>query len=349
MHTSGSSVELISVVIPTCNRKSALLALLDSLDRSVYPLLEVIIIDAGDDRLAPSDYDAFTNLNIQYRDSERSVCIQRNLGIRLARSPWIFLCDDDVEMPSDYLQLLTEHIHTHQEAGAVCGLFLQKEGDQWKGSYPLRSARALAWKYIFRLGFWGEIEYQGSNRLIQKIKKHYREKGNYIASSGWPVLTDFSGDYFLSPIYTLGAALVKKDWLLYSPFDEALDAHGIGDNYGVCIGFPGNGMHILTHAFVYHHQAPVNRLKRPLQYFRRMLALDYFMTAPPRNTHAKEKLRHTRRSRLLWSLTGNLLTFLLARDTGMVRASFRCIRTIALGRNPYSRAAMNKERVTEPQ
>ena len=39
----------ISVVIPTCNRPQRLLLLLQNLNLSSYPLLEVIIVDSGED------------------------------------------------------------------------------------------------------------------------------------------------------------------------------------------------------------------------------------------------------------------------------------------------------------
>jgi hypothetical protein len=63
-------------------------------------------------------------------------------------------------------------------------------------------------------------------------------KGNHISKAGWPVISDFSGDYFKTPLYSLGASLVRRDWLLRSPFDEVLDRHGIGEHYGVIAGFP---------------------------------------------------------------------------------------------------------------
>jgi hypothetical protein len=231
---------------------------------------------------------------------------------------------------------LVEHAAARPETGAVAGLFLQKEGEVWQASYPVRSFGLLLWKYIFGLGCWGEIQYSGRNALTRRIRKYYLSKGNHIAKSGWPVLTDFSGEFFVTPIYTLGAALVRRDWLLQSPFDERLDRHGIGDNYGVCLGFPGEGVHILTAAYVYHHKAPVNRLQRPVQYFRRTLALDHFIGSG-------KALRHCKRSWLLWSLTGNLLGFLMAGDFVMVKPAFKSLLLIALGRNPYSHYAYHAE------
>jgi len=331
----------ISVVIPTCNRKSRLLSLLDNLNRSFHPLLEVIIVDSGEDRLTTADYAGFNKLEIVYTASEKSVCIQRNAGINKARAQWIFLCDDDIEMPAGYLQKLVAHIGAHPEAGAVCGLFLQQEKGEWTAKYPVRSPVELLWKFIFQLSIWGDIDCRSNHWLIEKIKKYYQRKGNHISKAGWPVITDFSGAYFATPVYSLGASLVRKEWLVQSPFDEVLDRHGMGDNYGVAIDFPMPGIQVLNNAFVYHHKGPENRLQRPLQYFRRGLALDYFITT-------KERLGFVRKYRLLWSFAGNLATFIFVRDGVMAKAALKLTWRIALGRNPYYRAALLKKKVVEP-
>ena len=331
----------ISVVIPTCNRKQRLLSLLGHLNRSGHPLLEVIIVDSGEDRLAPADWSDYTQLDILYTSSEKSVCIQRNAGVKKARAPWIFLCDDDIEMPPDYLQKLAAHIGMHPEAGAVCGLFLQKEKGEWTAKYPVRSSRELLWKFIFQLSIWGDIECSDNNWLFRKIKEYYRRKGNHISKAGWPVITDFSGAYFATPVYSLGASLVRKDWLLQSPFDEVLDRHGMGDNYGVAVDFPAPGIQVLNNAFVYHHKEPENRLQQPLQYFRRGLALAYFIKT-------KKRLGFVKKYRLLWSFAGNLLAFIFVRDGVMAKAALKLTGRIALGRNPYYRAALLKKKVVEP-
>jgi hypothetical protein len=97
----------------------------------------------------------------------------------------------------------------------------------------------------------------------------------------------------------------------------------------------------VTNAFVYHHRGPENRLLRPLQYFRRVLALDYFRKASKRPAHVKK-------SWLLWSLTGNFLSFLFDRDVMMIKPAFKSIWQVALGRNPYYRGARLKKKVVEP-
>jgi len=331
----------ISVVIPTCNRKQQLLSLLKDLHHSSYPLSEIIIVDSGEDRLTPDDYAIFNKPDIFYLQSEKSVCIQRNLGIQKARGEWIFLCDDDMEIPFDYLQKLAEHGIADPGVGAISGLVLQELNNEWTATYPVNSTLLLVWKFIFQLNIWGEIKCRNNNIVVRKIKEYYKRKKNHISKAGWPVVTDFSGDYFTTPVYGLGASLVRKEWLLLSPYDEILDKHGIGDNYGVNMGFPANGIHVLANAFVYHHRGPENRLYRPVQYFRRVLALDYFR-------RIDKKPKHVKKYWLLWSLTGNFLSFLFVRDIIMIRPAVKSFWQIALGRNPYYRGARLNKKVVEP-
>jgi len=339
-YTKNKQYMQISVVIPTYNRKSRLLALLESLNRSSYPVFEIIIVDSGEENLTPADYGPFENLNIHYVKSEKSVCIQRNTGIKKAVAPWIFLCDDDIEVPADYLQKLMDHIAAHPETGAVSGLVLQLEKAKWTAQYPVYSARVLLWKFIFQLGIWGSLDSIHNNFLLKKIKAYYKQKGNHISKAGWPVVIDFSGDYFITPIYGLGASLVKREWLMNAPYDEVLDTHGIGDNYGVAIDFP-DAIHIINNAFVYHHRESENRLQQPLQYFRRVLAIDYF-----RKT--KKKLLHVRKFWLLWSLTANLMTSIIARNPAMIKATFISLLKIFLNKNPYYIGCKAKEKIIEP-
>ena len=318
----------ISVVIPTYNRKIRLKSLLENLNRSTYPIKEVIIVDSGDDKLALQEYAKFLNLTVIYLESESSVCIQRNKGIRAASSPWIFICDDDIEVPTDYLGQLVRHIENNPESGAISGIVLEQEQGEWKSGYDIHSAKELFCKYIFQLSIWGKINCRHNNFIIRGIKKHYSKLGNHISKAGWPVITDFSGDYFITPVYGLGASLIRKSWLEVSPYEESLDQHGIGDNYGVAIGFPTIGVHVLNNAFVYHHKESANRLQKPLQYYRRVLALDYFIKT-------KSNIANVKKRWLLWSLFGNIMVSFFRRDRLMITPGIKTLWHVFTGRNPY--------------
>ena len=120
-----------------------------------------------------------------------------------------------------------------------------------------------------------------------------------------------------------------------------LDANGIGDNYGVAVGFPGEGIHVLKKALVYHHRETINRPMDSNRYLRRVLALHYFIKSRP-------SLNHIWTSWFLWSLIGNLVPNILSRKKQIVRAILKSAFNIILGKNPYALGAKNKQKVVEP-
>jgi len=316
----------VSVVIPTCNRPDRLHALLENLSRSTLLPGEVVVVDSSDVKLDPSAFAGLGPLRVVYLEAARSVCVQRNAGIRRASSPWIFLCDDDVEVPPTTLARLATHAETHPLAGAVSALFLERQPNGWSAAFPETSTVVLAWKTLFELGMWGPIVARGP--IGRALAARQRRRGNRIARSGWPVITEMEGAYFRTPIYTLGAALVRRDWLLASPFDESLDSHGLGDNYGVAIGFPAEGIHVVNDAVVYHHHAAANRLTDGLAQERRMLALDYFI-------RTRRELGGVQTAAFLWSLAGAGILHAASGNRTTARALFRALARAATGRNPY--------------
>jgi glycosyltransferase involved in cell wall biosynthesis len=316
----------LSVVIPTCNRPERLLSLLGDLSRSSHPILEILIVDSSDRALSPADYAQFANLTIRYVRSEtKAVCVQRNIGIRGARGTWVFLCDDDIEVPADYVGKLAEHVRAHPEAGAVSGLCLEKTDAGWQSEFPVTSSRGLLWRYVFQLGVWGEIAVCGP--LIDRIVERYHRRGNHISGAGWPVLVDFSGKYFKTPIYALGASVVKRDWLLASPYDERLDSRGMGDHYGVAIGFPSEGIHVVTDAAFRHQREQANRLADSEAYARRLMALHYFIKS-------RKELAHLREPVFLWSLFGQVVFHSATGNRRFARAAASSFLAVAGGRNP---------------
>lgn len=315
----------ISVVIPTCNRRARLLSLLGDLRESALHPREVLVVDASDAPLPASDLAPFGD-RVRVLRAEKSVCAQRNRGIAEARGEWIFLCDDDVQVPPDYLARLAAHAAAHPSAGAISGLVLEQVGGRWTAQHPSTSTPALLWTWVFQLGLWGEIHCHGL--LGDLLSAHYRSRGNHISSAGWPVLTDFSAPFFRTPIYALGASLVRRDWLLASPFDERLDPRGYGDNYGVAIGFPAEGIHVVTAASVRHHKEPAGRPAPDVAYVARVLALDLFMGSPRGRGPAS-------RPNLAWSLVGHALRHAATRNRAMCGASLRALSAILRRRNPY--------------
>lgn len=306
----------ISTVIPTRGRPHHLRKLLISLQNQILQPSEIIIVDASENESFHTS--EFENLPISFIRSTPSVCLQRNVGIRRAENDWIFLCDDDIELPQDYLLRITDHIKSFPATGAVSGLVMQKHNNEWVGQYPVVSKLDLAFRFIFGLSIWGEIKIHSQNPIINCIKNYLERKGNHLSKSGWPIITNFSNPYFKTPVYGMGASVIKKEWLLQSPYDESLDSHGLGDHYGVALGFPDEGIHVINKLKAYHNTASENRLEAAEQYYRRVLALIHFS----RQRHTSGKIR---RGWLLWSLTGRTIYFIFSKKNSHAMAGIKLI------------------------
>lgn len=325
----------VSVVIPTRNRVESLTRLLGSLGSQTHPLREVLIVDASDSPLQfPPLRAQFPRLNIRLLHSKPSACVQRNLGIRAAASEYIFLCDDDIEVPPDYVDLLAEHFRGNPDVGAASGLVMEPGNDGvFNDGFHRISLASLLSNFVFQHTVWADLSTLRSDLpvslILSCLRRFYKWRGNAFTLAGWPLLTQVQNPVFRTAIYGLGGSIIRREWLLRSPYDEILEEHGIGDNYGVALGFPGaQPIGVLMHAPVFHHKVHDNRLPAHESYLRRVLALHYFMMKSPRFSGVNRAL-------LLWSLVGHLLGSMRHKDAMMLRSCTRAILLLASGRNPY--------------
>ena len=103
----------ISVIIPTYNRKDALIKTLESLSSQSYKDFEVIVIDDGS---ADGTGEIVKKLNLSFKiqyifQENKGPASARNLGIKRAKGEIIFFTGDDIILSKD---LLKEHIKTYQ-------------------------------------------------------------------------------------------------------------------------------------------------------------------------------------------------------------------------------------------
>lgn len=332
---AGSGTHLIiSVVIPTRNRPRSLERTLAALDRQDRQPDEVIIVDAGDQ---PLDEDALRaahgTLPITCLRAPPGVCSQRNIGIRRAKGSHVLLCDDDIEPPTDYLTRLLRHLCAHPSTGAVTGMLCERDDSgAFSPGFPVPSLRHLLFAFVFQLTVWADVEAARGSWLtappLAALKRWYRLRGNTWSAAGWPLVTQVPNGTVRTAIYGLGAALVRRDWLLASPYDERLGTHGIGDNYGVALGFPGErSIAVLADLPVLHHRAPENRLDAADAEYRRLLALDYFMRTSRRFSFLNTAC-------LAWSLLGKAAMSGLRRRRERLRRTLQALGIVVTGRNP---------------
>ncbi|HXG53406.1 MAG TPA: glycosyltransferase [candidate division Zixibacteria bacterium] len=145
VQTVGESPR-VSVVIATYNRAPFLPETLEGVLRQTFKDYEVIVVDDGstDDtrRIVES---CGAKVRYVYQDN-RGASAARNLGVRLARAPWIAIQDsDDVPLP-DHLQTLYRYAESRPDCGLVFanGGYLGGPQHRRETIIPPRKSRRLA-------------------------------------------------------------------------------------------------------------------------------------------------------------------------------------------------------------
>ena len=247
-------------------------------------------------------------------------------------------------LEADYILKLERYILANGGCGAVAGRLMQLESGTWTDQYPIKSFNELCWRFIFQLSVWGRIDKVRVPGVMkwcfEIINDFYRRKGNTLSLAGWPLITQWDASIVRTTIYSLGASLIKKEWLA-NAYDEVLDPYGIGDNYGAALHFPsGQQIHILGDARAYHHRVSENRLERTLASYRRILALHYFLV--------RDKKSFVTRFFFVWSLFGNMLASMLRGDWRTFRMTIRALALILRRQNPYWIGHLQNKKLVQP-
>ncbi|MCM8770300.1 MAG: glycosyltransferase [Candidatus Omnitrophica bacterium] len=110
---------LVSVVIPTHNRKEKLIRLIDSIIASDYPMekIEIVVID---DASTDGTYEAvkrgYSNIKIMRNKINYKVSTSRNIGILNSNGEYIFFIDDDTIIEKDTIWELVEFMQNNGKA-----------------------------------------------------------------------------------------------------------------------------------------------------------------------------------------------------------------------------------------
>src|SRR5579872_1896806 len=90
----------VSVVIPTYNRATLIGDTIDSILRQTVPPAEVIVVDDGSTDDTAAVVARYGGAVRYHRIENSGPGVARNIGVSLARSPWIAFCDsDDIWLP----------------------------------------------------------------------------------------------------------------------------------------------------------------------------------------------------------------------------------------------------------
>ncbi len=112
---------MISVIIPTYNRKEVLLRAIDSVLQQTWPDLECIIVDDGSTDGTQEAVQSLADERIRYvRQDNRGACAARNRGVELAKGEIIAFQDSDDVWHVDKLQRQMALLEEKQADVVVC-------------------------------------------------------------------------------------------------------------------------------------------------------------------------------------------------------------------------------------
>lgn len=113
---------LVSIVIPTYNRKDKLARLLESILNSNYPKdkIEIIVVDdASTDGTYGEIQENFPSVNVIRNERERLLAGSRNVGIKNSRGKFIFFIDDDNVVDQNTISELIKTMMGNEKIGVA--------------------------------------------------------------------------------------------------------------------------------------------------------------------------------------------------------------------------------------
>jgi len=137
----------VAIVVPTWNRRDDLVRLLASLGEQTRPAEQVVVVDNGStdgSAEAASQY----NSQVIRLPVNRGFAAAVNEGLRVVRTPWVGVVNNDVTLSPDYLQLMVEAASASDAAFAVGRIMSAKPGmrNTVDGTFDLLTRSGCAWR-----------------------------------------------------------------------------------------------------------------------------------------------------------------------------------------------------------
>jgi len=121
---------LVSVIIPTYNRKEKLTHCLDSIFNNTYKNLEVIVIN-DNPKEDLTDYLSRFNIKLIQHKKEKYVVLSRNEGAKVAKGKILFFIDDDNILDRHCIKELVQKYVSLPEVGLLGPLMYKTDNKLW--------------------------------------------------------------------------------------------------------------------------------------------------------------------------------------------------------------------------
>ena len=120
MNKSRTHLLLVSVIVVSWNRKEDLRCCLESVKRSPYPHIEIIVVDNGSsDKTVDMLKTDYPQVRIIANNENRGACAARNQGFAAAKGDYIVILDDDSEIEPDCFDLVVEQFSVRDDVGVL--------------------------------------------------------------------------------------------------------------------------------------------------------------------------------------------------------------------------------------
>jgi len=141
MHARRKYYPLVSIITVNYNQAEVSCALLESLNKISYPNLEVIVVDNHSIEDDPSIIKKrYPNIVFIQNPINYGFAAGNNYGLMRARGDYVLLLNNDIEVPSDFLEPLVDKLEQHPEIGAVSPrikFYYQPDTIQYAGYTPI--------------------------------------------------------------------------------------------------------------------------------------------------------------------------------------------------------------------
>ncbi|MFN9519904.1 MAG: glycosyltransferase family 2 protein, partial [Bacteroidota bacterium] len=138
-HTVAQSVD---VIIPTIGRKKYLLDFLNDLANQQAKVNRVIVVEQNPDIDSQSELEEELQINrwpfriVHIFTHTTGACQARNTALKQVKSEWVFLADDDIRIPENFISDVFRQISSRSEK--VFTLSCLKENETEKNSIPIQ-------------------------------------------------------------------------------------------------------------------------------------------------------------------------------------------------------------------
>jgi len=189
---------LVSVIIPTFNRKYMLTRCVNSVFVSSYKNLEIIIADDastdGTEEIVLKKFSKFKNVYYLRNDKELLLSATINKALRIAKGKYIFILDDDNVIDKNCISELVLSFNKYKEVGIVGPLALYySKKDTIMHAGVVRSKFMRRAIYPFANEKWkGQIK---EGQEVEDFANAFMFKRELLSKVGmWDLLVPFMGE-----------------------------------------------------------------------------------------------------------------------------------------------------------